>query len=795
MRSTIPSLLALAVVLGGACGGDSPGGGGPDATGATDTASPTDTSAPFDTTSRPNSAPEFERIGDRVAAVGVPLAIVVNARDADGDALSYSLYGTLPEGARFDKAARRFDWTPTTVGQVVFLTFVVSDGQAFDRETVRIEVLSEAAAHPPVFAPVGDQQLTVGRAFTLDLEATDPDGDTLTFGFERQLPGDATLDAATGRFLWTPAAADAGVTHRVTFTVSDGELSDSLTVKLLVGDGQTGGPQPPVFTQLPPQTATVGVELSFTLLATDPNGDPLTYAVVSGAPAGSALDGAVFRWTPGTSDTGKSYDVRFSASDGALTAVTTVKINVANAAGSCTIDPGEPNDDYPFATAITPGTYQRSICDQPGNLDLADVYAIAVPPDTRLVATLTFDPALGDLDLFLDDDQHTLVYSELATSPEQLAWNEVEGRTLYLVVLPFTGDELKVPYTLEVAFTAPTAACVDDAFEDNDTPATAKAPPADGTPLQICGGDPDWWKFPVTCGQRIEIGMEISGDADLDLRLFATPDAGGAPIAWSYYDDPFEIIDVPKAPSSGTYVLEVSGYPAESAEAAYSLLIATSGGCVEDQNPNNGSSATATTLSGTAGTQTGLVVCCRRDWFAIDLPQAASATFSATRAGGTGKLELAVFGSDGVTQLTAQPLAAADRAVTLSGQAAGRRYVRVGGEIGAGYTLSWTVTTGSGCTYASCDVDDICDVSAGICSYNDCEEDTDCPGGLSCRDSFCLNPCQSSGDCRVGFACKTFDVGKRCGLVGTGAAGTNCFWFPDCAGSLICSSEGKCVQR
>lgn len=791
---TLPLALA-ALVLVAACGDDGTSSGGNDATGTTDTVIPTDTTTPIDTSTGANSAPEFERIGDRVAAVGQPLVIVVNAKDADGDALSYSLYGTLPDGARFDKTAHRFEWTPASVGQVVFLTFVVSDGQAFDRETVRIEVVDQLEAHPPVFAPVGDQQLTVGQGFALELEATDPDGDTLTFGYERQLPTGATLDPATGRFLWTPAAADAGMTHRVTFTVSDGELSDSLTVQLIVSDGQTGGQLPPVFTQLAPQSAVVGEELAFTLVATDPNGDTLTYGVVSGAPTGATLTGATFRWTPGAGEAGKSYDVRFSAEDGSFTALTTVKINVANATGTCTVDAGEPNDDFPVATAITPGTYQRSICDQPGGADIADVYAIAVPANTRVVATLTFDPSLADLDLFLDDDENTLVYSELTTSPERLAWNEVAGRTLYLVVIPFDGDDLKVPYTLEVAFEAPTAACTDDAFEDNDTPATAKSAPPETASLQICGGDEDWWKIPVTCGQHVEIGMEITGGADLDLRLFATADASGAAIASSLYDDPFEVIDVAKAPSTGTYALQVSGYPPESMEGAYSLLVSTSGGCTEDQNGNNGASGTATALGGTNGTQTGLVICCRKDWFAIDLPQGANATFTATRASGAGKLELVVFAADGSTQLDAQPLAAADRASTISGQAAGRRYVRVGGDIGTGYTFTWLVTTGSACTYQSCGDDDICDVGTGLCVYNDCFDDGDCPGGLSCRDSFCLNPCSSSADCRAGFACKTFDVGKRCGLEGSGGAGSDCDWFPDCAGGLICSSEGKCVQR
>jgi hypothetical protein len=57
--------------------------------------------------------------------------------------------------------------------------------------------------------------------------------------------------------------------------------------------------------------------LSFTISASDADGDPLTYSA-SGLPAGAAFDPATrtFTWTPDASQVGSHPRVRFSVSDG-----------------------------------------------------------------------------------------------------------------------------------------------------------------------------------------------------------------------------------------------------------------------------------------------------------------------------------------------------------------------------------------------------------------------------------------------------------------------------------------------
>src|SRR5207302_3345572 len=73
-----------------------------------------------------------------------------------------------------------------------------------------------------------------------------------------------------------------------------------------------------------------GSLLTFTVAATDADGDALTYSA-SGLPAGASFDPAskTFSWTPGFDQAGP-YSVIFTASDGTLTASETVVITIAN---------------------------------------------------------------------------------------------------------------------------------------------------------------------------------------------------------------------------------------------------------------------------------------------------------------------------------------------------------------------------------------------------------------------------------------------------------------------------------
>jgi hypothetical protein len=88
---------------------------------------------------------------------------------------------------------------------------------------------------PPVLISPGDQTVAEGNLLSFNLAASDPDGDALTYSMSghRSVSGgddNMSIDASTGAFAWTPG--DNYPDYSVTFTVSDGSLSDSETVTI-----------------------------------------------------------------------------------------------------------------------------------------------------------------------------------------------------------------------------------------------------------------------------------------------------------------------------------------------------------------------------------------------------------------------------------------------------------------------------------------------------------------------------------------------------------------------------------
>ena len=104
-----------------------------------------------------------------------------------------------------------------------------------------------------------------------------------------------------------------------------------------------------------------------------------------------------------------------------FTVFTSAAINVERPTASCSDDQddqGERNDTIPTATDAAPGSYARNICDPADGFD-ADYFKINVANGKRLIATLSFDAAAGDLDLYLVDATEDVIrYSEEVTSPE-----------------------------------------------------------------------------------------------------------------------------------------------------------------------------------------------------------------------------------------------------------------------------------------------------------------------------------------------------------------------------------------
>jgi hypothetical protein len=198
----------------------------------------------LDLTAGSNRAPTLSAIGNLQAWEGQELSLDLTASDPDRDELTFSAAG-LPEGAALVDS--RFEWTPSFFQAGEYeVTFSVSDGELSDSETITITV--DNVNGPPELSSIGDQQTAENRELTIDLRATDPDDDALTFSADN-LPAGAELEES--RFRWTPSFDQSG-DHSVTFIVTDqseDRLTDSETITISVANTN----RPPEFSDLDDQ--------------------------------------------------------------------------------------------------------------------------------------------------------------------------------------------------------------------------------------------------------------------------------------------------------------------------------------------------------------------------------------------------------------------------------------------------------------------------------------------------------------------------------------------------------------
>jgi hypothetical protein len=176
----------------------------------------------------------------------------------------------------------------------------------------------------PVFAPIGNRDATAGTRLTFQVTASDPNGDALTYSASG-LPQGATFSGQT--FDWTPAADQTG-SRQITFTVSDGQAQDSVTITITVVAAPIPN-SPPVLGAIGGKSVNENELLTFPVSATDADAqDTLSYSA-TGLPSGAGFSGQTFSWRPDYSQAG-SYQLTFTVSDGRGQSSETVTISVAN---------------------------------------------------------------------------------------------------------------------------------------------------------------------------------------------------------------------------------------------------------------------------------------------------------------------------------------------------------------------------------------------------------------------------------------------------------------------------------
>jgi YD repeat-containing protein len=152
---------------------------------------------------------------------------------------------------------------------------------------------------------LGSVPVVVNNVYHYPVQAVDADGDPISFRLV-SAPARATIDATTGLITWQP---DHPGSYPFLVEAADdrgGSTTQPYTVVVTAGEPN----HPPTITSPPPATAVVQRDFSYTVTATDPDHDPLSFFLTD-APAKMTIDKAtgVITWTPPAGQLGTRHVV------------------------------------------------------------------------------------------------------------------------------------------------------------------------------------------------------------------------------------------------------------------------------------------------------------------------------------------------------------------------------------------------------------------------------------------------------------------------------------------------------
>ena len=420
------------------------------------------------------------------------LAYTAVATDADEDPLTYNLSGTdaalftidPATGAVSFIAAPDFENPDDAGGDNVYdIVVTASDGSNDRNQAVAITVTDEnEIGNPPIFtsatsASVAENQTVDSVVYTA--VATDGDGDALTYSLSGTDAARFTINATTGavRFIASPDfenPGDAGGNnaYEILVTASDGSNDINQVVAITVTDVNDNSP---IFTSPDSASVAENQRLAYTAVATDADGDPLTYSL-------SGTDAALFTIDPAMGvvsfieapdfenpdDAGGNnvYDIVVTASDGSNDTNQPVAITVTNV-----------NDNSPVFTSPATASVEEN---QTAAYTVVATDADGDPLTYSLSGTdaglFTIDPATGVVSFNEapdaenpDDANGDNVYDIVVTASDN---TEGTPDTNQSVAITVTGVNDNAPI-----FTSPATANV----EENQTAAyTAVAMDGDG---------------------------------------------------------------------------------------------------------------------------------------------------------------------------------------------------------------------------------------------------------------------------------------------------------------------------
>ncbi|MFN0248058.1 MAG: Ig-like domain-containing protein [Kofleriaceae bacterium] len=579
------------------------------------------------------TAPELSGLEDQIAQVGTELKIDLAGTDVDGDQLSYSyriadLEDDSAQITQSPSGAGVFRWTPlaSDVGEHA-VDFTVSDGDFNTTVTINIDVRSAiGSATAPVFRqPLGtgtQMDLVTMKCLDLDVIVEDQDSAMVTLQLEEPFPEGMALDqedGLTAKVRWCPTREQESE-NRYTIVISadDGDNPKIIKNYLIVlrgGATQNCPGAAPVITHTPSNEMTI-VDLTVDATVSDDKGlkeAPLFYYSTT---------------NPGATP---------NLGPGGMTQTTMVKIqgNVYAA-------------DVPNPVANMPAGQSRTLYyvivaddddDETGNCDHTTqsvVYSMVVTStgsaNLGICAPCTSDTqcGAGDLCAYVGSMGDSYCLQACGTGcPTGYACSAGE---IYSV----DGAEALQCVPSNGSCVAPTAACVDDANEDDDTQSQASANaavdgPFDGTvsnygeyatlcpkvpqPQYGSKADDDWRQLRITADTLIDMYLVGNGESDIDLQIYNSSGALVSKSTTLGYEE-----QIVKCLKPATYYVKVNGF--DNARTEYTLdWISTpqtcNTTCTDDSREDDNTYTQARTTTANY-TSTGNKICPdNEDWYKV----------------------------------------------------------------------------------------------------------------------------------------------------------------------------------
>jgi hypothetical protein len=188
--------------------------------------------------------PSLAVIPNQTVAAGSVFTLQVTATDIGSvnNTLTFSLGPGVPPGMTIDSVNGIIQWSTSAAngGSTNLVTVIVQDSSNPPLSDSKTFVLAVTPLNtPPVLAPIANIIVAPPNAVQFRVQATDLDGDNLTYSLATNAPATATINPTNGIFRWTPSRGYADTTNLITVVVTDNgtpPMSVSQTFEIVVLD-------------------------------------------------------------------------------------------------------------------------------------------------------------------------------------------------------------------------------------------------------------------------------------------------------------------------------------------------------------------------------------------------------------------------------------------------------------------------------------------------------------------------------------------------------------------------------